>query len=78
MNENMEKVFSDFKLSEKVSKATVDKYKDKVGEDVVEIWGKYGFGSAFNGYLKIINPDDMQELLEETSLIGEIQGLLSS
>ncbi len=69
MNENMEKVFSDFKLSQKVSKAIVNKYKDNVGEDVVEIWEKYGFGSTFGGYLKIINPDDMQELLEETYIM---------
>jgi hypothetical protein len=69
MNEFMEKVFSDFKLSEKVSKDTIDKYKDIFGEDVMEIWEKYGFGSTFKGYLKIINPDNMQELLEETYIM---------
>ncbi len=69
MNESMEKVFSDFKLFEKVSRNIIDKYKDRVGENVIEIWEKYGFGSTFNGYLKIINPDDVQELLEETYIM---------
>jgi hypothetical protein len=69
MNEFMEKVFSDFKLAEKVSKNTIDKYKDIVGEDVIEIWEKYGFGSTYKGYFKIINPDNMQELLEETYIM---------
>jgi hypothetical protein len=69
MNEYVEKVFSDFKLHEKVTKDTINKYKNKVGDDVIEIWEKYGFGTTFNGYLKIINPDDMQELLEETYIM---------
>ncbi|MCY6354751.1 T6SS immunity protein Tdi1 domain-containing protein [Clostridium sp. ZS2-4] len=69
MNEYMKKVFSDFKLYEKVTEDTINKYKDKVGEDIVKIWEKYGFGTTFNGYLKIINPDDIQELLEETYIM---------
>lgn len=69
MNADMEKVFSDFKLVEPVSKEIIEKYKEVVGEDVVEVWEKYGFGSTFNGYLKIINPDDIQELLEETYIM---------
>ena len=69
MNDDMKKVFSDFKLYEKVSEDIINKYRDKVGDDVVEIWKKYGFGTTFNGYLKIINPDDVQELLEETYIM---------
>ncbi len=69
MNEDRDKVFRDFKLSEKVSQAVIDKYRGFVGNDVVEIWEQYGFGSTLNGYLKIINPDDMQQLLEETYIM---------
>lgn len=69
MNEDMKKVFSDFNLYKKVDNEIIDKYKDIVGNDVVEIWEKYGFGSTFNGYLKIINPDEYQELLEETYIM---------
>ena len=67
--EYMEKVFKDFKLYKKVPNEIINKYKDKLGEDVIEIWEKYGFGSTFKGYLKIINPDDLQELLEETYIM---------
>ncbi|MDP4181829.1 MAG: GAD-like domain-containing protein, partial [Bacillota bacterium] len=69
MDEHLEKVFNDFKLYQKVPESTIDKYKSIVGEDVVEIWEKYGFGNTFNGYLKIINPDDIQSLLEETYIM---------
>jgi hypothetical protein len=65
----MERVFSDFKLSAEVPREIIDKYRDKLGKDVIEIWEKYGFGSTFKGYLKIINPDDLQELLEETYIM---------
>lgn len=69
MNDDMKKVFSDFKLHEKVSEDIISKYRDKVGDDVIEIWEKYGFGATFKGYLKIINPDNIQELLEETYIM---------
>lgn len=69
MNEYMKKVFSDFKLYKKVEKETINKYRNIVGEDVIEIWEKYGFGSTFYGYFKIINPDDYQDLLEETYIM---------
>ena len=69
MNEDMKKVFSDFKVYKKVDKDIIDKYKDIVGNDVIEIWEKYGFGSTFNGYFKIVNPDDYQTLLEETYIM---------
>ena len=65
----MERVFEDFKLVKEVPREIIDKYRDKLGEDVIEIWEKYGFGSTFKGYLKIVNPDDLQELLEETYIM---------
>lgn len=69
MNKYMKNVFGDFKLHQKVSKDIMYKYKDIVGQDVIEIWEKYGFGTTFNGYLKIINPNDVQELLEKTYIM---------
>ena len=67
--EYMERVFEDFKLIKEVPREIIDMYRGKLGKDVIEIWEKYGFGSTFKGYLKIINPDDLQELLEETYIM---------
>lgn len=69
MNEFMEKVFLDFKPNATVSKDTIEKYIDKLGEDVIDVWKKYGYGSAFRGYLKVVNPDELQQLLEETYIM---------
>ncbi len=69
MDDNTQKVFNDFKLSERVPRDIIEKYRDKVGKDVVEIWERYGFGCTLKGYLKVINPNDIQELLETTYIM---------
>ncbi|WP_276352562.1 T6SS immunity protein Tdi1 domain-containing protein [Cohnella caldifontis] len=69
MNEFMEKVFLDFKPHGAVSKETIEKYKDKLGDDVIDVWNKYGYGSAFKGYLKAVNPDELQQLFLETYIM---------
>ena len=56
----------DFKLEERVSEEIINKYKNKVPEQVLDIWQNYGFGSFLNGYLKIVNPEEYEELLKET------------
>ncbi|PQZ49882.1 hypothetical protein CQZ94_26505 [Bacillus sp. MYb209] len=63
--ENTHSIFNDFKLKEKVSDLTIEKYTGKLPLEVIDIWKKYGFGSILQGYLKIINPDRLEELLEE-------------
>ncbi|WP_425589705.1 T6SS immunity protein Tdi1 domain-containing protein [Guptibacillus hwajinpoensis] len=32
----------------------------------MEIWGKYGFGTLVNGFLKVINPEDYLDILEKS------------
>lgn len=38
----------------------------------MNIWRNYGLGSMYNGYIKIINPEEFQELLNETYFRGKI------
>lgn len=49
----------------------IEKYRDRVSEDVVNIWQNYGTGSFCDGYFRIINPDDYIELVKETYFDGE-------
>lgn len=58
--------FKDFMLQEKAAINVIEKYKDKVPAEVTELWENYGFGSIHNGYLRIINPEDYQEILKDT------------
>jgi hypothetical protein len=58
-------IFNHFKLEEKVPISTVEKYKERIPSEIVDIWKQYGFGSVLQGYLKIVNPDKFQDLLED-------------
>ncbi|MFC7393464.1 T6SS immunity protein Tdi1 domain-containing protein [Scopulibacillus cellulosilyticus] len=62
------KVLSDFILNNNVTNELIDKYEDKLPKDLLEVWRNYGFGSFMNGYLKIINPDEFTELVNESYL----------
>ena len=64
----MNNVLKDFKLEKKVSEEIINKYKNKVPEQVLDIWQNYGFGSFLNGYLKIVNPEEYEELLKTEDL----------
>jgi len=58
-------IFGDFILEEKVSDKIIDIYNRNIPEKVLEVWRKYGFGSILNGYLKIVNPEEFQVLLDD-------------
>ena len=59
-------VLNDFKFHSKVPCEVIEKYKDKIPPELLAMWKDYGFGSFWNGYLKIINPDDFREILDES------------
>ena len=69
----MNGVLKDFKLEQKASEEVMNKYKNKIPEQVLDIWQNYGFGSFLNGYLKIVNPDDYEEVLKETYIQTEVE-----
>lgn len=48
------------------------KYKTIVPDEVMEIWKEYGFGSILDGYMKFINPEEYQELLNDTYFRGNV------
>ena len=60
------KPFSDFKLFKAADNAVIEKYKNVLPQTLIDIWKEYGFGSFAKGFLKTINPDEYQELLNET------------
>ncbi|WP_242218672.1 T6SS immunity protein Tdi1 domain-containing protein [Bacillus cereus group sp. BfR-BA-01380] len=56
----------DFILEKKVSKDIVEKYSDRLPKSLINMWQEYGFGRILNGYLRLINPDDYFEIVQET------------
>lgn len=65
-------IFKGFIKESDVSSKIYDKYSATLPNELIHMWKKYGFGSFMNGYLKIVNPEEYQELLEETYFRGNI------
>ena len=61
----------DFKKEKEMPKEIIEKYKGQVPDEVIEIWKNYGLGSFLKGYLRVINPDDYKELIEDTYFSGK-------
>ena len=61
----------DFKKEKEIPTEIIEKYKGQVPDEIIEIWKNYGLGSFLNGYLRVINPDDYKELVEETYFRGK-------
>lgn len=66
----MKHLFEDFKRETIIGDEFCMQYTSLLPDELIRIWKQYGFGSLLNGYLKIINPQDYQELLKETYFRG--------
>ena len=64
-------MLKDFKKKKDMPKEIIEKYKGQVPDEIIEIWKNYGLGSFLSGYLRVINPDDYKELVEETYFRGK-------
>lgn len=61
-----------FRKYEDVSQVTLKKYESLLPNDLLRVWEAYGYGTFLDGYLKIINPDEYQQLLCESYFRGGI------
>ena len=59
-----DKVFENFKLNCKVSNEIITKYEKVLPNEMLDVWQEYGFGTILDGYLKIINPEEYEEVLD--------------
>lgn len=62
---------SDFiKLSD-MPEYVIEKYANVLPEQIINFWKKHGISTAFNGYLKAINPEDFTQFVSKTFILGE-------
>ena len=65
-------MLKDFTRVAAVPQEVIKKYKEQVPVELVQIWEEDGLGTFLDGYLKVINPDDYLELVQETYFRGDI------
>jgi hypothetical protein len=55
-----------FLSNEKPTAEVFGKYAKLVPESMINVWKELGFGTLLNGYLKIINPDNFLQVLNNS------------
>jgi len=59
-------VLNDLRFHSAVPTEVIEKYKNRIPPELLEIWMEYGYGSFADGYIKIINPDEYIQVLERS------------
>ena len=67
-----EKMLDNFIKEADMPQEVIEKYKDQVPAELVQIWQEDGLGTFLDGYLKVINPDDYLELLQDSYFRGDV------
>lgn len=67
-----EKIFQGFIKEKEASPEVCKQYEGILPSEMTALWEKYGFGSIMGGYLKVINPEEYQQLLLDTYFRGSI------
>ncbi|GAA0711564.1 DUF1851 domain-containing protein [Paraclostridium ghonii] len=57
-------IFNEYKVKSKVDDDTFNKYKEILPIELIDVWKNYGFGSILNGYIKVINPNEYQSVID--------------
>jgi len=65
MLDNFFERYPDYKAVDKPTQEVVDKYADVLPGELVDLWKTHGFGIYMDGYLKIVNPEIYQPILNE-------------
>ncbi|MBQ1735147.1 MAG: DUF1851 domain-containing protein [Lachnospiraceae bacterium] len=65
-------MITDFVKLKDVSGELIEKYEGKLPAGIIDLWKEYGFGTFYNGYLKVIDPDEYQKLLEASYFQGDV------
>ena len=60
------KPFEDFVLHATPNGNIIEKYTNILHHALIDVWKNYRFGSFAKGFLRTINPEEYQELLNET------------
>lgn len=63
-------ILDDFTIEKKVPPEIIDSYRDKLPEQIIQIWEDYGFGSFMDGFLRTINPNEFQDILQRAYFMG--------
>ena len=53
-------------------KKTISQYENQLPQEIIDLWKNDGYGTFYNGYLKVINPNEYKELIESSYFQGNV------
>ncbi len=62
----VESLFNEYQQYREASPDEIKKYEGLLPSELLDVWREYGFGQIFNGYIKIINPDEYKDIVKES------------
>ncbi|GAB3566744.1 DUF1851 domain-containing protein [Arthrobacter alkaliphilus] len=57
---------TDFAVTGTMPQSAIDKYAAVVPAELASLWTDYGLGNFRDGYLRVVNPDDWMQLVQDT------------
>lgn len=70
--EILQNVLSDFIKYSDVDEKIINQYESQLPQEIIDLWKSYGYGTFYNGYLKVINPNEYKELIESSYFQGNV------
>lgn len=64
----LSEIMNDFVKESIIPEEIINKYQGKIPNELIEVWKEKGSGTLLKGYLKIINPDVYDDLIQEVYL----------
>lgn len=65
MEQYAEELFKNCRKFEVVPDEIIEKYQNRVSDEIIALWKTYGFCTTEDGYYKIVNPDDYIDVIDE-------------
>lgn len=64
-NELWKEMLNDFVKEGDVSLEVIQKYQRKISKEIVYLWKNYGYGTFYNGFFKVINPEEFEDIFHK-------------
>jgi len=72
------KEFADFAKVADVPGDTIERYRSRVPDDVLDIWVRDGYGTFSSGFFKVIDPDHYSVALQESLPLAHVVPLFAT
>lgn len=58
--------FPDYSIVESPTKELIAQYQGKLPDELLQLWQSHGLGVYMNGYIRLVNPNDFMEFVNES------------